>query len=190
MAGGHDSLIRLGGQQVQKEVFLKVADGPLRAIFRMEYTFIVDERPLQITEDVSISAGQYYYRSKVTIRNAPAGARLVTGIAAFYSNEPGNFGKEQANVLYSYGRQSENKDLLGMAILVDKKDFAAFRSLPATGGEVNSSYTVSQFIKDKPLYFRFYTCWEKTDPRYASKAYFSAFLQREAEKFSHPVQWK
>jgi len=117
------------------------------------------------------------------------GIRLVTGIADFYSNSPGNFQKDNAEVLYSYGRQSENKDLLGMGVLVGKADFSSFGSRPASGSDVTSTYTVSQFIRgDKPLYFRFYAGWEKTDPDFATEEYFINMLKRGADTFNHPVQ--
>ena len=187
--GLRDSLVRLGGQHIRREVFRKLADGPFRAVFRMDYEWEINGRPVTVSEETSISAGQYYYESKVTVRGAPAGSRLVTGIANFYTNAPGNFRKDDAAVLYSYGRQSENKDLLGMGILVSKRDLSTFGSRPASGSDVTSTYTVLQTIrKDRPLYFRFYTGWEKTDPGFARAEYFTDMLKREAGKFSQPVK--
>ncbi|HMH24849.1 MAG TPA: DUF4861 family protein, partial [Puia sp.] len=88
-------------------------------------------------------------------------------------------------------RQSENKDFLGMGILVGKEDFFSFGSLPSGGADIQDTYIVSQSVKkDKPLYFRFYTAWEKTDPGFASPEYFTSMLKREADKFSHPVSVK
>ena len=191
LPGRKDTLMRLGGQKVKREVYRKVADGPLRAIFRMEYEWEIDGRPVTVTEEVSISAGQYFYESKVMVSGAPAGSRLVTGIANFYNNEPGHFTVEGMEVLFSHGKQSENKDFLGMGILIGKKDFSAFVSRPATGSDVTSTYTVSQYIKkDKPSYFRFYTGWEKTDPGFASEEYFRGLLRGAAQKSSHPVEVK
>lgn len=185
---GKDSLVRLGGQHVKKETFRKLADGPLRAVFRLDYEWELSDKPVRITEEISMAAGQYYYTSKVNLSNALPGSRLVTGIANFYSNEPGNFGWAEAEILYSHGRQSENKDFLGMGILVGKADFFSFGSLPSGGSDVRDTYTVSQVVKkDKPLYFRFYTGWEKTDPGFASAEYFTGMLKREADKFSHPI---
>lgn len=190
-SGDRDSLMRLGGEHIKKETYRKIADGPLRALFRMDYVWEIDGNPVTVTEEISISAGQYYYTSKVTVRGAPSGTRLVTGIADFYSNSPGNFQKDNAEVLYSHGRQSENKDLLGMAILAGKADFSSFGSRPASGSDVTSTYTLSQFIrKDKPLIFRFYAGWEKTDPGFARSEYFINMLKGEADKFNHPVQVK
>jgi len=189
--GRKDTLMRLGGLHVRREAFRKVADGPFRAIFRMDYEWEINDHPVTVSEETAIAAGQYYYESKVTVSGAPAGSRLVTGIANFYTNAPGNFRKDAAAVLYSYGRQSENKDLLGMGILVRKRDFSTFSSRPASGSDVTSTYTVSQRIpKDRPVYFRFYTGWERTDPGFASAEYFTDMLKGEAAKFSHPIQVK
>jgi len=189
--GAKDSLIRLGGQQIKNETYRKLADGPIRAAFLMSYEWEIDGSPVFITEQISISAGQYFYGSKVDIKDAPAGSRLVTGIANFYSNNPGNFSQGDAQVLYCHGRQSENKDMMGMAILAESKDFSAFGSRPASGSDVTSTYTLSQVIKkDQPLYFRFYTGWERTDPGFKSEEFFRNFLKKEADKFNHPLLLK
>ncbi len=183
-----DTLIRLGGMQVKKETYRELANGPLRAVFRLDYDWVVDGKPVKVTEEISISAGQYFYTSKVIVRGAPGGARLVTGIANFYSNTPGHLAKDAAQVLYSYGHQSENHDLLGMSILVGNKDYPTMGSRPAVGTDVTNTYTVAQKISgDRPLYFRYYTCWEKTDQRFASRTYFVKLLQQETGKFSHPI---
>ena len=36
--------------------------------------------------------------------------------------------------------------------------------------------------------FRFYSAWEKTDPRFVDKDYFVRFLKNEADRFSTPIQ--
>ena len=187
--GRRDTLIRLGGQNIRRETYHKIADGPLRAIFRMDYEGEINSKPVHIMEEISISGGQYFYSSKVVVEGAPSGTRLVTGIANFYTNEPGNFRRDDAALIYSYGKQSENKDMLGMAVLADKKDLANLRSLAATGSDVVSTYTLSQYLhKDKPVYFRFYTCWEKTDPGFAGRDYFVETLRHEADKYNQPVR--
>jgi hypothetical protein len=189
--GAGDTLVRLGGQHIKKETFESVADGPIRAIFRMSYDWEINGKPVHITELTTIWAGQYFYESKISVQGAPAGTRLVTGIANFYSNESGHFEEGNAELLFSHGQQSENKDFLGMGILVGKPDFAAFGSTPVTGTDITSTYTVAQHIKkDGMLAFRFYAGWERTEPGFSSREYFKSFLGKEAEKFSHPVELK
>ncbi len=42
-------------------------------------------------------------------------------------------------------------------------------------------------INGKPLTFRFYACWNKTDEQFATLSYFRQFLKAEAMKFSRPL---
>src|SRR4051812_20681459 len=57
---GKDTLIRLGGTNVGETIFEKVADGPIRAIFRMHYKGwqpIRGIEPINVTEEISIWGG-------------------------------------------------------------------------------------------------------------------------------------
>src|SRR3954452_21430892 len=83
-ANGKDTLIRLGGNDIQKETYQQIADGPLYAAFQMNYEWKINDKPVTVKQDISIWGGQYFYESKVTITGAPPGAKLVTGIADFY----------------------------------------------------------------------------------------------------------
>ena len=61
---GNDTLIRLGGENVVKTVYEQIADGPVRAIFKITYDWQVNGKPVQIIEETSIWGGQYFYESK------------------------------------------------------------------------------------------------------------------------------
>ena len=57
---------------------------PLLDKFTITYDWQINEKPLQVKEEISIWGGQYFYDSKVTFKSAPLDAKLVTGIAGFY----------------------------------------------------------------------------------------------------------
>ncbi|MEO5888637.1 MAG: DUF4861 domain-containing protein [Ferruginibacter sp.] len=179
---GRDTLIRLGGADITKTVYEQVSDGPIRAIFRMKYTWLVNKRIIQITDETGVWGGQYFYESKLTVKGMPAGAKLVTGIANFNENISKNFQVNNMAVLYSHGKQSENKDELGMSIMVKKNGFAGFGATPDAGSEILNTYTVSQFIRNTPLVYRFYACWVKSDARFGDAASFENFLRKEAQR--------
>lgn len=191
--GTEDTLIRLGGQNITKTVYQQVADGPLLAKFSLTYDWQINDKPIQIKEVISISGGQYFYDSKVTVTSAPTGSKLVTGIADFYENTFQTFKEGKAVIGFSYGRQSENKDNLGLGVLADEQNFAKVDSINRSNTDVNETYIIAQTLQDNvPLYYRFYTGWERTDKRFTTLEGFKDFLKEEGVRYSRPVviKWK
>ena len=187
--GARDTLIRLGGQNIINTLFQQVADGPLLGSFTMTYDWQINGNPVQVKEEISIWKGQYFYDSKVSVMGAPPGTKLITGIADFYENAFDIIKAEKAVIGFSYGKQSENKDNLGMAILVDKQYFIKADSVNRSNTDVNETYTMAQtIINSHPLYYRFYVGWERTDKRFISVEGFSNYLKAEAMKYSEPVK--
>lgn len=185
---GRDTLLRLGGLSMGPVRYEKVADGPLRAIFRMHYpAWQVPGRAgtLSLTEEIHIWAGQYFYESRVTLNGAREGDRLVTGMVNLYDLPAKRMDTLDASVLYSFGKQSENNDKLGLAILVAKGSAAEFGVTPIAGSDVLNSYTV-KFPGNKAV-FRFYAAWERSDARFSNEESFAGFLKTEALHFSRPV---
>lgn len=186
---GNDTLIRLGGKNIVKETYQQLADGPFYAAFEMNYEWKINDKPISIKQQISIWAGQYFYNSKVTISGAPPNAKLVTGIADFYENKVDSFHLDKAAMLLSHGKQSENKDELGLAIVIPHQNFYAFSEAPTINSDVMQTHLIAQVLKDnEPVNYRFYSCWEKTDSNFASAGYFKNFIKEEAGKFSAPLQ--
>ena len=185
---GRDTLIRLGGNDIQKETYQQLADGPLYASFEVNYQWKINSKPVTVKQVISIWGGQYFYESKVTVTGAPQGARLVSGIADFYQNTVDSMRVDNAAVLMSFGKQSENKDELGMAVIIPQQSFASFSEAPKVNSDIMETHLTAQNIADgKPLTLRFYSCWSKTDEQFASPFYFKQFIKNEALKFSEPL---
>ena len=190
---GKDTLIRLGGKNITKETYQQIADGPLYAAFNMHYEWTINDKPVIINQQISIWGGQYFYESQVTVSGAPQGSKLVSGIADFYENTANSFHTSNTAALLSHGRQSENKDELGMAVLFPQNTFAFFKEAPKANSDITETHLAAQNITDdQPLTFRFYSCWSSTDKKFISIDYFKQFLHNEAEKFAMPlkVKWK
>jgi len=196
---GKDTLIRLGGSNITKETYKQIADGPVRAIFRITYNWLLAGKPVQVTDETSIWGGQYFYESKVTVKDASDSTLMYTGMADFYNNTSGHFTENNAAVLFSHGAQSENHDNLGMAIMIPKNNFTSVTSTVKeniTGPVVYKqtifdSYLVGQKLtKEQQATYRFYTTWEKSDNAFADINYFKKFLTAEAICYSHPVEVK
>jgi hypothetical protein len=197
LANGTDTLVRLGGESMGPVTYEKIADGPVRAVFRLTYNHwkvAAGFSPVQLTETISIWGGQYMFESRVTIKEAPANASLVTGIVNLHNLPAQVIDSGDIKVLYTYGLQSENHDQLGMALMVSGKNFQGFDSVavnPST--TIQNTFFVKQAIPAQgALTYRFYSGWEKSDDRFKTKEGFENYLQHEIEQASHPllVGWK
>jgi len=195
IAGKTDTLVRLGGVNMGKVIYRKIADGPVRAVFQMEYpewNVLGDGKLTSVTEQISIWGGQFFYESKVFIKNAPNGSSLVTGIVNLKSNKSLDISVNNAKVLYTFDQQSENKDNLGMAILVGKKDLLSFGKTPNAQSDILNTYTAKMKLPSasKSVSFRYYSCWEPTDNKFATEHVFKEFLTAEGASYSSPIMVK
>lgn len=191
LAGKKDTLIRLGGQNMGPVIYEKLADGPVRAIFRMHYPKwkALESIPaLDLTEEISIWGGQYFYESKVNVHNAPAGARLVSGIVNLNSKKTTPVAKGGVQGLFTYDLQSENKDHLGMAILTPASLCEGTGTTPNVGTDVKNTYYVTMRISPKRTSdFRFYSAWEKSDKIFSTEKGFQDYINNEAVRYGQPV---
>ncbi|MDB5250473.1 MAG: hypothetical protein JWQ40_4867 [Segetibacter sp.] len=187
---GKDSLVRLGGNNVGETTYEKVADGPVRAIFRMHYNnwqALSGVQPIKLVEEISIWGGKFFYQSRVTVIGAAGGTKLVTGIVNLKSKKSTELNGQSCEVVYTYDVQSENKDKLGLAVMVHSNQFAGFGKTPNSGSEILNTYTVSMPLSTRPSEFRFYSGWELSDLLFTNEDSFRKFLNNEAMKYSAPL---
>ncbi|MFT4203648.1 MAG: DUF4861 family protein [Chitinophagaceae bacterium] len=187
---GKDTLVRLGGKDVVKETYKLLNDGPLYASFLMDYTWNVFGKEVVVKEVAAIWKGQYFYESNVTLSGAPDGSVLVSGIADFYENKMDSLKNNAVTTLYSYGKQSEHKDLLGMAIMAPATDVAFLKDAPKSNSDITRSHLLGVTVNVRqPNQFRFYSCWQLTDTKIvSSESDFRMFLEKEMEKYAHPLR--
>lgn len=192
LKGRPDTLVRLGGINMGRIIYRKIADGPVRAVFQLEYpewNVMGDGQLVSITEQISIWGGQYFYESRVSVKHAPKGARLVTGIVNLKSHNALEYSDQKYDVLYTFDQQSEHKDGLGMAVQVPVADFITFSKTPNANAEILNTYTADLKIPaaHKHAVFRFYACWEHSDARFATAEGFKQYLQLQTKFASSPV---
>ena len=191
---GKDTLVRLGGNNIKSETYQLLSDGPLRASFLMSYPWQLEGKPVTVTEKISITAGKYYYTSEVAVKGSelPKDLKVDMGIADFYENQPDSIVTDKAKIVYSFGKQSENHDNLGMAILSTQPATTRIWSLDDTVtplSDITSSYLMEQPAGSQaPAVFRFFAGWSLTDTAFNSVDGFKGMLQQELEKLNHPVE--
>ena len=194
MENGKDSLIRLGGMNRGKVVYEKVADGPVRAIIRFHYPqwkLTESLMPVSLTEEISIWGGQYFYESKVTLKGAPANAKLVMGIVNLHSTKACYADAANQKILYTFDKQSENKDELGMGIIVPANIFESYYTAPNEKTDIQNTYAVR--IKGStamPITFRFYAGWSRSNDIFLTEKEFAEFLKRQALSWSNKIKIK
>lgn len=184
---GKDSLVRFGSN-VQQTTYQQIADGPVRAVFRISYNgwTIGALTPISITEEISIWGGQYFFQNKVAVSNLPAGAQLVTGVIDFYSTGYHPLKSNGVAGLYTYGMQSENRDQLGLAVLTPAAQLDKTGAI-ATGNITNAWGAWMKLSLAGTATYRFYVAWEKTDALFASEKGFAHFLSDQATLYQKDV---
>ncbi len=188
---GKDTLVRLGGVNMGKVIYEKVADGPIRATFRMHYPewkISASLPPVSLTEEISIWGGHYFYQSKVIINNAPATAKLVTGIVNLHDRPLAALDTLGQQVVYTYGIQSENKDKLGMALLFNQESNAVQGATVNANSDVLNTYTLSFPLRERPVVFRFAAGWEKSNGLFETEEGFHSYLIEQCLKTANPIQ--
>jgi hypothetical protein len=83
--------------------------------------------------------------------------------------------------------QSENNDLLGMAVIVKDNQFTSFGKTPNAASEVLNTYTVSMPVSAEPTQFRFVAGWEKSDLLFTRQESFVKYLENEAMKYGNNI---
>jgi unsaturated rhamnogalacturonyl hydrolase len=186
-AAGTDTIIRLGGDAVEQTSYELIKDGPEEAIIRLYYkNWKVLNNTYNLTEDISIKAGNYFYESSVVISGLKGDEKLVTGIVNLKSSQSFTLNDKNTHVLYTHDKQSENNDHLGMAILAKQNDRPLFGEMPKEGPGITNTYFTTLNVKNnQPVVFRFYACWEATDTNFKNKDYFQRFLLNEAAKWNN-----
>lgn len=185
------SVVKLG-EHVEKTSYELISDGPVRAIFRMKYKNwqVSPEEKYDVTEEISIVGGQYYYESKVTISGFTGERQLVTGIVNLLSDKAIQEIGEKDCLLATFDKQSENKDNLGMAVLVKKSSFLGFDEAPESGpAKVQQTYFVKlKSLPGVPVSFRFFAGWEAADEQFKNAGLFQKFLEKERIRMSDTVK--
>lgn len=188
---GKDTLVRVGGNNMGTQSYTMIANGPVRAIFLMKYknwNMLGDGNLVNVEERISISAGQYYYQSQVRVSGIKKKYCVVTGIVNLKSKEVKKLSKP-SNGIYTFDKQSENADQLGMAIIPLPQYFESAPLESLNTGDINKTYPVI-FSSGKDPVYRFYANWEKSDERFNSLSSYEQYISREGERMASPLKIK
>jgi hypothetical protein len=177
-----DSLYRVG--PCEEGNYRLITEGPVRAILEMTYKKVpAGGRFYNITHQISICAGDRFYRSRVWVSDLQGDEMLVTGIVNLHDVPADTLSEGDRKVIYSLGNQGISGEVLGMAVILPADRFKRFREAPVTGSGIVSTHLVSMTPeKNKPVEFYFLAAWEMQDGRVKEKEYFARLLREAALK--------
>ncbi|WP_338391210.1 DUF4861 family protein [Fulvitalea axinellae] len=180
MKDGEGKLHRLGNTPNVK--YKQLVEGPVRAIFELVYPeWIVNKKTYQLTERIEIVKGEHAYRSQIKLVG-PDYPELVAGVVNLKFKGKETVYKDNGGwSVYSFGKQSENGDLLGMALTIPEACFASSGRIekdPETDNAVSDSFYASLKPENGIYEFDFVSGWELADKRFKDKKGFEDYLQK------------
>lgn len=199
-----DSLYRLGSTETYS--YQKVVEGPVRSIFDLKYTgWKVADVQLSAVERITIYPGKYWFQSDVTVSGFDGEKQLVTGIVTSkLDTDPVDFmANADFRSIATLGKQSENKDELGMAVMLKNNEVVkvgrttdinfyklGYKTVDAKGFSqvISETYYVSQKIMaDKVAQHYFFSVWGLENDKWKSIEGFETYISAEAENLSNPI---
>lgn len=177
-----DQMFRLGPSN--RGTYRFITEGPVRAIFELNYEgAVVGDRQYDIRHQISIYAGDHFYRSKVWVDGLRGDEELLTGIVNMQQKEMFRMKTGDYEVVASFGNQAYLGENLGMALLVPQRWFLETWKAPEEGEGITETHMVSlNLSKDQPTEFAFFAGWEYQDEGFAHEDYFRDMLVKAVER--------
>lgn len=181
-----DSLYRLTGWNGAR--FETITEGPARAIFRMTYLDeLIGEKSYNIVHTITIEKGDWFYKSDIEIHGITDGIELVTGIVDLKENNKSFYQTKEANqVLASFGKQSENEDHLGMALITMSGNNVSNTDAPLEGDGITRTHLLNLGC-DKEHHFYFMSGWQASDALFKSELGFKQAIAATSAQITSPI---
>jgi hypothetical protein len=171
-----DTLTRVG--VMQQGTYRFITEGPVRAIFELAFEGVeVGDRRYNLRHEISIYAGDHFYRSNVWVDGLNGDEELVAGIVNLHQKESFQVDVPGFKIVASHGPQAFLGENLGMAILVPEDEFVGSWKAPDTGYGIVETHLVSmKLTKGKSTDFAFFAGWEYQDDGFARLDYFKKMV--------------
>ncbi|MBU2914327.1 DUF4861 family protein [Reichenbachiella agariperforans] len=178
-----DSLVKLGDTEAGE--YATIVEGPVRTIFEVRHQgWNTPVGDLSVTERITIWAGQYGYQEELICDQKDV--TWVTGIVNKYADKMYTGETPQSRYIYTFDQQSENKDNLGMAVVVTSDSFVDAGEPANEGDGVIETYYVAFKSNETPKYY-FVAGWEPTDAQFSTAEGFGETVAQQALVFSAAV---
>ena len=183
-------LIRLG--PTKTATYELVKNGPIRSIFDLKYTdWDVAGKVVDLTERITITAGNHYYKSTVTVDGYGSAFPLITGIVNLQSERAYSLGGNNMSGFGTWDNQSYIEDGLGMAILYPGDALDSFKSSPEEGEGITQTFYQEFAIEPEDSFtFYFVAGWETADDQFGTQEGFDSVVSHYLTKLGSPIEVK
>lgn len=167
-----DSLYRVG--PCEEGRFRVISQGPVRAVFELTYKNVpAGDRFYSVQQQISIYAGDNFYRSSVRVNDLKGDEELVTGIVDMHALAAEKTDIGDKKVMSTWGKQTMNGEVLGMALIFPASEFKRYWEAPVSGSGIINTHLVSLALSaDKATSYNFMAAWEFRDEKLKDEGYF------------------
>ncbi|MEN8201000.1 MAG: DUF4861 family protein [Bacteroidota bacterium] len=186
-----DSIYRVGDNGLGR--YRVAFEGTQLSRFNLSYSdWKVGNLSLEVNHQITIAAGRHYYQGMVTYSGSDEELSLVAGIVNMKSDSLYVLSLDNNHLgLYTHDFQAEDTSLLSMALIIPKEYLRSYGATKDVGeGVTQSYYVVLDAQPGEPVPYRFYSLWEKEDPKWASHKEVTDFLKTEARRWTQSLTYK
>jgi hypothetical protein len=180
--GVGDSLYRVG--PCEEGRFRVISQGPVRTVFELTYKNVpAGDRLYTVKQQISIYAGDYFYRNSLQVDGLKGDEELVTGIVDMHELAADQAEVGNMKIMSTLGKQAMNGEVLGMAVIFPSSEFKRYWEAPVSGSGIVNTHLVSLALSaGKPTRYAFLAAWELRDEKIKDKGYFSELVNEAAER--------
>jgi hypothetical protein len=177
-----DSLYRIG--PCEEGRFRLISQGPVRTVFELTYKNVpAGDRFYSVKQRISIYAGDNFYRNSIQVDGLKGDEELVTGIVDMHALAADLAEAGDLKIMSTWGKQSMNGDILGMAVIFPASEFKRYWEAPASGPGIVNTHLVSLGLSaGRPTTYAFVAAWELQDQKLKDKVYFGEVVKEAAGK--------
>ncbi len=183
----NDSLYRLG--VTNNAVFEVLSNGPVKSTLRLTYEgWEVAGKSYDLIETISIWGSKRWYQSEIELVGGTETDTLVTGIVDLKNAYKKEYTKNDWYILFTHGEQSENKDHLGMALLVPNTNYHSFSQAPDQGDGVINTYVA--YLKNIGGTYKFimYAGWAGENKYFEKRDFFNEQLSSTIAQMNQEIK--
>jgi hypothetical protein len=177
-----DSLYRVG--PCEEGRFRLISQGPVRTVFELTYKAVpAGDRLYSVKQQISIYAGDNFYRNSVLVEGLKGDEELVTGIVDLHQLAADQAEVGNMKIMSTLGKQSMDGEMLGMAVIFPASEFKRFWEAPVIGPGIVNTHLVSLALSaGKPTQYAFLAGWELQDEKLKDKGYFREVINEAAAR--------
>lgn len=180
--GFNDTIYRVG--QSDKAGFKIITQGPLRSIIELWHKGVeAGERKYDINQQITIQAGERFYRSKVIVDNLIGDEKLYTGIVDLHNLPQIEIEYNGYKISATHGKQGTLKEILSMGLLISEQYFNGYKTAPKEGDGITYTHLVElNFDNNNSTEYSFFSGWIYENENFKNIEYFKEELKNATYK--------